>query len=119
MEIYRILGYRFLEIVYKDAMEFEFINREFPFSREEEHKIYYKGKMLKHRFFIDFILFDEIIVEVKTNGEGINNDVISQTLNYLKSGGFRLGLVINFGKRKLEYKRVIFLFYRSFSCQFV
>jgi GxxExxY protein len=53
-------------------------------------------------------LFDEIVVEVKANAEGITDDAITQTINYLKASGNRLAVIINFGKRKLEYKRIIF-----------
>ena len=59
-------------------------------------------------FFADFVLFDKIIVEVKANTDGMAEEAIAQTLNYLKASGNRIGLVINFGKHRLEYKRVIF-----------
>jgi GxxExxY protein len=62
---------------------------------------------LKRTFFIDFALFDKIIVEVKANPEGISDEAIAQTLNYLKASGKRVGLIINFGKQKLDYKRTI------------
>ncbi len=108
MEVHRTLGYGFLEVVYKDAMEFEFLERQFSFLREDKHTIHYKGKVLKHKFFTDFTLFDSLIVEVKVNKEGITGDAVAQTLNYLKASGFRVGLLINFGKNKLEYKRLIY-----------
>ena len=108
MEVYNTLGYGFLEIVYKDAMEFEFSEREMKFRREDEHSINYKGIILKHKFFADFTLFDEVIVEVKANKDGITDDTIAQTLNYLKASGFKLALIINFGKTSLEYKRLVY-----------
>jgi GxxExxY protein len=108
MDVYNTLGYGFSEIVYKDAMEIEFIECETEHRREEELQIIYKGKRLKRTFFADFTLLDKIIVEVKANAEGIAEDAIAQTLNYLKASGNRIGLIVNFGKRKLEYKRVIF-----------
>lgn len=77
------------------------------YKREKEFPITYKAKILKRTFFTDFTLFNKIIVEVKTNAEGISEDAIAQTLNYLKASGYRVGLIINFGKRKLEYKRLI------------
>ncbi len=108
MEVYNTLGYGFLEIVYKDAMEFEFTEREIKFRREDEHNINYKGIILKHKFFADFTLFDEVIVEVKATKDGITDDTIAQTLNYLKASGIKLALIINFGKTSLEYKRLVY-----------
>ena len=108
MEVYNSLGYGFMEVVYKDAMEIEFSDNTMKYYREQELPIVYIGRKLKRTFFADFILFDNIIVEVKTNADGISEDAIAQTLNYVKASGNRLGLIINFGKRKLEYKRVIF-----------
>ena len=107
MTFYNTLGYGFLEIVYKDAMEIEFLENEMSNAREREFPIIYKGTILKRSFFADYLLFDKIIVEVKTNSNGITEDAIAQTLNYLKASGNRVGLIINFGKRKLDYKRLI------------
>lgn len=108
MNIYNTLGFGFLEIVYKDAMEIEFIENKKQHHREKEFSILYKGRKLKRTFFTDFLCFDKIIVEVKANAGGISEEAIAQTINYLKASGKRVGLIINFGKRKLEYKRVIF-----------
>ena len=108
MDVYNTLGYGFLEIVYKDAMEIEFIENEMEHLREQEFPIIYKGRKLKRTFFADFMMLGKIIVEVKANADGIPEDTIAQTINYLKASGNRVGLIINFGKRKLEYKRVIF-----------
>ena len=107
IEVWKILGYGFSEIVYKDAMEQEFLENEIPFKREDELPVYYKSRILKHRFNADFTLFDNIIVEVKSCDEGINDQAVSQTLNYLKASGCKVGLIINFGKSKMEYKRLI------------
>jgi GxxExxY protein len=108
MEVHRTLGFGFLEVIYKDAMEIEFFERHINFSREDEHAVCYKGSMLKHKFFADFTVANNIIVEVKATKEGIPNEAVAQTLNYLKASGFRLAVLINFGKTSLEYKRLIF-----------
>jgi GxxExxY protein len=108
MEVYNTLGYGFLEVVYKDAIEIEFLSRDLSYQREDEHKIEYKGQTLKHHFFADFTLENDILVEVKTSKDGITSDAIAQTLNYLKASGISLALIINFGKTSLEYKRLIF-----------
>lgn len=107
IEVWKILGYGFSEVVYKDAMELEFVENELPFKREDELPVFYKTKVLKHKFIADFTLFDSIIVEVKACDEGINDQTISQTLNYIKASGCKVGLVINFGKSRMEYKRLI------------
>ncbi len=108
MDVYNNLGYGFLEIVYKDALEIEFFENDIQHYREQEFPIIYKGRKLKRTFFTDFTLFDKLIVEVKTNADGICEEDLAQTINYLKASDYRIGLIINFGKRKLEYKRVIF-----------
>ena len=108
MGVYNELGYGFLEVEYKDAMEIEFTENEMAHQREKEFPVIYKRRQLKRTFFADFEVFDKIIVEVKSNAEGISEETIAQTLNYLKASGYRLGLIVNFGKKKLEYKRLIF-----------
>jgi GxxExxY protein len=108
MEIHRILGHGFSEIVYKDAMMVEAKFKEIPFEREKEFKIEYKKTILQHSFFTDFVFFDEIIVEVKASEGAINNVSISQTINYLKASGCRVGLIINFGSKSLNHQRLIF-----------
>lgn len=107
MEIWKVLGYGFSEVIYKDAMEQEFHDNAIPFTREDELLVFYKGKRLKHYFNADFVLFDNIIVEVKSGDNGIIEKSISQTINYLKASGYRIGIIINFGKTGIEYKRLI------------
>lgn len=107
MEVYNQLGYGFLEVVYKDAMEIEFMNNQMMNEREKEFKIEYKGHILKRTFNADFYMMNKIIVEVKSSKEGLVKENIAQTLNYLKASGCQLGLAVNFGKSSLEYKRLI------------
>jgi GxxExxY protein len=107
MEVWKVLGYGFSEIIYKDAMEQEFVDNAHPYIREDELPVFYKGKRLTHKFNTDFTLFENIIVEVKSGEEGIIDKSIPQILNYLKASGCRAGLIVNFGKTRLEYKRLI------------
>lgn len=107
MEVWKILGYGFSEIIYKDAMEQEFIDNDIQYMREDELSVYYKGKQLKHKFNADFTLLENIIVEVKSGETGVVEKSISQTLNYLKASGCRVGLIINFGKTGIEHKILI------------
>jgi GxxExxY protein len=107
MKVHRFLGHGFLEVVYKDAMQIEFAKAEINYVREKEFDINYKGIILPHKFFADFFVMENVIVEVKATKEGISNDFIAQTLNYLKVSDCALGLIINFGKTSLEYKRLV------------
>jgi len=107
MEVQRTLGCGFSEVIYKDGMKTEFIDNKFFYQREDELSIMYKGKKLKHKFFADFTCHGQVIVEVKSCDKGITEDYIAQILNYLRVSGNSVGLIVNFGKRKLEYKRLI------------
>lgn len=106
MEVYKILGKGHSEVVYKDALEHEFRWNNIPFEREKEYKISYKGVILSRKYNADFVVFDEIIFEVKAISQLTISDT-KQTLNYLASSKNRLGLLVNFGEDSLKYKRVI------------
>ncbi len=106
MEVHRHLGKGFLEVVYKDALELEFRKAGIPFEREKKYEVNYKGQRLFHHFYADFVVFDKIILEVK-GVSGIADEFIAQTLNYLKVSGNKLGLIVNFGEMKLNYKRIV------------
>lgn len=108
MEVHRTLGFGFSEIVYKDAIEIEAGNKAILTEREKEYCVHYKGRKLSHKFYADFVMFDNIIVEIKACAVGITDDHIAQTLNYLKVSGCPVSLIINFGKRSLEHKRLVF-----------
>ncbi len=107
MEIHRELGMGFKEIVYKDALEYEFKSRKIEFIREKEFKIQYKDIILPHRYYADFIIHDSIIVEVKASYMIVNN-FVTQTINYLKASGLQLGIIANFGEQSFASKRVVF-----------
>jgi GxxExxY protein len=106
MEVHNNLGAGFLEIVYKDALELEFRNANIPYEREKMYDVNYKGILLPHKFYADFVVFDKIILEVK-GVSGISDEFIAQTLNYLKVSGNQLALLVNFGEFKLNYKRIV------------
>lgn len=108
IEIHKILGAGFLEIVYKDAFEYEYRNQSILYEREKEYIIQYKQAVLPHKFYADFVVFDKVIVEIKAKDGGIAEEDYAQTINYLKCSGCKVGLILNFGKMKLEIKRVIF-----------
>ena len=108
IEIHKILGPGFLEIVYKDAFEYEFITNHIFFEREKEFQIKYKDIILKHKFYADFIVFENIILEVKAKEGGIAEEDYARSINYLKCSGCKIGLILNFARLKLEIKRVIY-----------
>jgi len=103
MEIHRILGKGFLEIVYKDALEFELKRNNIPFQREKEFLIKYKDIILPHKYSADFIAYEKIILEIKCK-KGIIEEHTKQTLNYLSVSNIKLGIIINFGEDSLKYK---------------
>ncbi|WP_136668479.1 GxxExxY protein [Flavobacterium sp. H122] len=107
MEVHRILGPGLLEIVHKDALEIEFKNNNIPFEREKEFTIDYKGNILPLKFYADFIVYDEIILETKSVKE-LNNEHIAQTLNYMKLAETQLGIIANFQNKSLIHKRLVF-----------
>ncbi|MEE9408524.1 MAG: GxxExxY protein [Polaribacter sp.] len=80
-EVYNNLGSGFSEIVYKDAIEYEFKNLEIPYTREKEYYVNYKDVILAHKLYADFVVFDKIILELKCV-DSFHNKHISQCLNY-------------------------------------
>jgi GxxExxY protein len=106
MEVHNNLGAGFSEIVYKDALELEFKNAKIEYSREKEYTVNYKGTILSHKFYADFVIFDKIILEVKGKNKIADED-IAQCINYLKVSGNNLALLVNFGEPKLNYKRIV------------
>ncbi|MFT3703293.1 MAG: GxxExxY protein [Agriterribacter sp.] len=106
MEIHRILGKGFLEIVYKDALEYELKQRNIVFEREKEYSINYKDIVLPHKFYADFVVNNEIIVELKSKA-GIIEEHYAQVINYLAISKLHVGLIINFHDKSLEHKRVV------------
>ena len=107
MHVYNALGNGFLEAVYQEALEMEFIKRKIPHEREKELEIYYEGRKLKQTYRADFVCYGNIIVELKAVSH-LDDSHRSQVFNYLKASGFKLGLLFNFGNADgLEYERKV------------
>jgi GxxExxY protein len=106
MEVHNILGKGFLEVIYKDALEYEFNLRKIPYTREQKLEVFYKDIILPHYYFSDFFVFDEIILEIKAQ-QGIIDELYKQTINYLAASRKQLGLLVNFGEDSLKFKRVV------------
>jgi GxxExxY protein len=106
IEVHNNLGAGFLEIVYKDALEYEFRKENIPYEREKQYEVNYKGKILPHKFYADFVVYDKIIFEVK-GVSCITEEFVAQAINYLKVSGNQLALIANFGELKLTTKRIV------------
>jgi GxxExxY protein len=107
MHVYNVLGYGFLESVYQEALEIEFLKRGIPYEREKELKIYYEGKAMRQTYRADFVCYNNIIVELKAVAH-LDDMHRSQIYNYLKATGYKLGLLYNFGHYDgLEYERKV------------
>ena len=106
MEVHRELGKGHDEIVYKDALVVELSRAGIPFVREKKYEVTYKGVLLAHPYYADFVVWDKIIFEAKAV-EKLTDSHIKQVLNYLAASKLRLGLLVNFGGDSLEWKRVV------------
>ena len=107
MHVYNVLGYGFLEAVYQEALEMEFIKRGIPYEREKELKIYYEGKELRQTYRADFVCNGNVIVELKAVAH-LDDVHRSQIYNCLKAIGYKLGLLFNFGHYNgLEWERKV------------
>lgn len=104
-EVHNTLGCGFLEKVYERALGYEFKKRGLKFAAQKETKVYYKGQEAGV-YYADLVVEDKVILELKIV-EKIAGIHEAQLLNYLKASGYRVGLIFNFAKPKLEYKRLI------------
>jgi GxxExxY protein len=106
MEVHRVLGPGFLEIVYKDALEIEFRARNIPYKRELEYVVDYKGNLLPHRFRADFVVFGQVILEAKAQ-KALPEEFDHLLLNYLAASKCKVGVLANFGWTSLKHRRLI------------
>jgi GxxExxY protein len=106
-EVYNELGCGFLESVYQEALEWEFLDRSIPNQPQIELRIRFKKRILKKTFQPDFFCYEKIVVELKAVSE-LLDEHRAQLHNYLKATNYRLGLLVNFGRpAKLEYERIV------------
>ena len=84
MKVHRKLGLGFREAVYKDALEMEFRNGSIPYEREKKFKISYEDMIFRHSFEADFLIYNSILLEIKTASD-LHLDSFHQLINYLKS----------------------------------
>jgi GxxExxY protein len=95
-EVYREMGSGFLEAVYQECLETEFLCMNIPYVSQPELRLTYKRKLLLQTYKPDFVCFGKIVVELKAVKE-LATDHEAQLLNYLKATGMKVGLLANFG----------------------
>jgi len=106
MAVHTELGCGFLEAVYKAALAIELRDRGVPFAREQPLPIPYKGHLLPLTYRVDFVCWDEVIVEAKA-ADTLTGVDQAQVINYLRASRCRRGLLLNFGARSLEHRRIV------------
>jgi GxxExxY protein len=104
MEVHKHLGNGFQEVIYQRALSIELNLKGIAHEREKEMQIQYKGYEIGTRR-VDFFVEDIIMVEIKaiTNLEDVH---LAQSINYLEAYNMEVGLLLNFGAKSLQYKRV-------------
>ena len=105
MRVHRELGYGFLEKVYENALMVLMRKEEIPAAQQKPVTVYFQGESVGD-YYADILVDNVIILELKV-AEKIADVHRAQILNYLKATGLKLGLLINFGKDKLEYERFV------------
>ena len=105
MEVHRILGPGFLEVIYQVALEREMSLRGIPFEKQVRLPVKYKD-VLVGEYFADFMIDGKFIVEIKAVSN-FHSQHQAQAMHYLTATGCRLALLLNFGTGSLEHRRVI------------
>lgn len=105
MEVHRYLGNGFQEVIYQRALALEMQHQGLSFQREYEMQIYYKGAQIGTRR-VDFFVEKKVMLELKAVIQ-LEDVHLAQAINYLEASGTEIGLLINFGSRSLQFKRVM------------
>lgn len=105
IKVHNELGPGFPEYIYQKALEIEFRNALLQNEREKEHPVYYLNELVGKRR-VDFVVEEKIMVELKAVDK-LDELSLSRSLNYMKAFNLEVGLLINFGGVKLEFKRLI------------
>ncbi len=103
-EVHNELGSGLLEKVYERALIIELKNQGLKVENQKPLKVFYKGNEVGD-YFSDLVVEDKIIIEIKSSS-GLVNENLSQLINYLKITKLKLGFLVNFGKNKVEFKRI-------------
>ncbi len=105
-EVHRQLGYGFLERVYQRSVQVELIRSGLNAELEKPIPVHYKGVTVGE-YFADLLVDEKVLVEIKVASEYQRADE-AQILNELKATGIKVGLLLNFGRTKLQFKRLVF-----------
>jgi GxxExxY protein len=105
MAVHNRIGQGFKEEIYENALELELIQRGIAYERQYPVSIEYDREPVG-LFFLDLYVENLVVVEVKALSHQLTNDERAQVINYLKATGAPVGLLFNFGRRALEYKRI-------------
>jgi GxxExxY protein len=105
MEVHKTLGNGFQEVIYQRALEIEMAQQRLSASREHEMEIVYKGIKIGSRR-VDFFVEGKVMVEIKALIQ-LEDVHLAQAINYLEAYGLDVGLLLNFGSRSLQFKRVM------------
>jgi|SRR6266496_4150710 len=105
MGVHNEIGHGFKEEVYEKAMEVKLNHASIEPNRQYEVFVDFEGERVA-TFYLDFFVEKQVVVEVKAFSHQLTNDELAQVINYLKATGAPVGLLFNFGRRKLEYRRV-------------
>ena len=103
-EVHSTLGSGFVESVYEEALAYEMELRGIPFERQKAVTVCYKGRNVGDQR-LDFVVDDKIVLELKA-ASALTDVFKQQTLSYLKATGLKLGILVNFGALRVEYKRI-------------
>jgi len=105
MTVHNTLGPGLKEEVYEKALEVELNQRDITVVRQYPVPVEYAGEQVA-LFYLDLFVENQVVVEVKALSHQLTNDELAQVINYLKAASAPVGLLFNFGRRKLEYRRV-------------
>ncbi|MCB0090457.1 MAG: GxxExxY protein, partial [Caldilineaceae bacterium] len=105
IEVHKTLGNGFQEVIYQRALAIEMARQKLDFSREHQMDIFYKGQQIGTRR-VDFFVERKVMVELKAVIR-LEDVHLAQAINYLEAYGLEVGLLINFGSRSLQFKRVM------------
>jgi GxxExxY protein len=105
MKVHSTLGNGFQEAIYQRALDIEMAKCGLLSQRELEMPIYYDGQEIGYRR-VDFFVEGKVMVEIKAL-TALEDVHLAQAINYLEAYGMEVGLLINFGAKSLQYRRVI------------
>ena len=105
-EVHKTLGYGFLEKVYENSLKYELNDNGLKAVQQSQIDVFYKNR-IAGEYRLDLLVEDKVIIELKAEKQ-YNQKHEAQLINYLKATKIKVGYLINFGKYKLEFKRLVF-----------